>query len=109
MNIHFISDKGLQALSRHIQQELLPAQDEDDEEACKTVAQALPLDVVEKTVKSVASRQNYGLDNSNGGIKVPAAWQVWRWEVEDEYRCWLPKAAQEKIQARFLERQQVRT
>ncbi|KAF7791279.1 hypothetical protein EIP86_002293 [Pleurotus ostreatoroseus] len=102
------SDKGLQALSRHIQQELLPAQDEDDEEACKTVAQALPLDAVEKTVKSVASRQNYGLDSLNSGGKVPAAWQVWRWEVKDEYRCWLPKAAQEKVQARFLERQQAK-
>lgn len=102
------SDKGLQALCRHIQQELIPAQDEDDEEACKVVAQALPLDLLEKTIKSLASRQNYGLDSSCSNGKVPAAWQTWRWEVKDEYRCWLPKAAQEKIQTRFLERQQVR-
>ena len=103
-----LSDKGLQALSRHIQQELLPAQDEDDEEACKEISQALPLDVIEKSVKSLAARQNYGLESSSVGGRVPAAWQIWRWEVKDEFRSWLPKTAHDKAQARMAERQQVR-
>ena len=103
------SDKGLQALSRHIQHELLPAQDEDDEEACKEVCDALPLDIIENSVKSMASRKNYGLESSVVGGKVPASWQVWRWEVKEEFREWLPKTAQEKVQTRFLERQQVQS
>ncbi|KAJ3554787.1 hypothetical protein NM688_g2931 [Phlebia brevispora] len=102
------SDKGLQALCRHIQHELFPMQDEDDEETRKVVAQALPLNVVEKAVKAVASRQNYGLDSLISGGKVPAAWQVWRWEVKEELRSWLPKSSQEKVQIRFLEREEAK-
>ncbi|KAI0340582.1 hypothetical protein BDW22DRAFT_1359974 [Trametopsis cervina] len=103
------SDKTLQALSKHIQHELLPAQDEDDEDSSSTVSAALPLDVIEKAIKSVASRSNYGLDASeapNG--RVPAAWQIWRWEVKDELIDWLPKALLEKVRSRLAERQQLK-
>ncbi|KAI0818944.1 hypothetical protein BC629DRAFT_1579368 [Irpex lacteus] len=103
------SDKTLQALSKHIQHELLPAQDEDDEEASKTVSSALPLDIIEKAIKSVATRTNYGLEASqapNG--RIPASWQVWRWEVREECREWLPKASREKVGVRLGERVQAK-
>lgn len=107
------SDKTLAALSKHIQQELLPAQDEDDEEGCKEIQAALPLELIEKAVKGIATRVNYGLDVSKIpqvplGAKIPVAWQVWRWELKDEYREWLPKASRDKALVRLCERRQVR-
>ena len=106
------SDKTLAGLTKHIQQELLPAQDEDDEENCKEIQAALSLEVVEKAIKATASRVNYGLDvtripNAPVGAKVPVAWQLWRWEVKDEHRDWLPKASREKALVRVGERRQV--
>ena len=101
------SDKTLQALSKHIQHELLPAVDEDDDDN-GNVAAMLPIDVVEDAVKCVAGRVNYGLDVQAEGCKAPAAWTIWRWEVPDEFWEWLPKAAREKADNRFKERQQVR-
>lgn len=67
------------------------------------------MDVIEKSVKSVAARTNYGLDSihaANG--RIPAAWQIWRWEVKEEHRDWLPKATYEKALTRLTEREQVR-
>ncbi|KAI0721577.1 hypothetical protein C8T65DRAFT_799984 [Cerioporus squamosus] len=101
------SDKTLQALSKHIQQELSPAVDEDEEEDCKTPT-ILPLETVEEAIKSVAKRVNYGLENTGEGGKVPAAWLIWRWEVSDNCRDWLPKAAREKADNRSRERQQAK-
>ena len=101
------SDKTLQALSRHIQQELSPAIDEDEEEDSNTPS-ILPLETVEAAIKSVAHRVNYGLDSPAEGGKVPAAWLIWRWEVSGRCRDWLPKTAREKVDNRFRERQQVR-
>ncbi|KAI0689130.1 hypothetical protein BC835DRAFT_1549407 [Cytidiella melzeri] len=103
------SDKTLQALAKHIQHELLPAQDDDDEEESKAVSAALSQEVVEKAVKSLATRTNYGLDASHASNgRVPASWQIWRWEVKDEFREWLPKASREKVAARLMERQQAK-
>lgn len=95
-----------------MQHELLPAQDEDDEEINEAVLASLPLDVVEKAIKSVATRVNYGLDasaipNAPVSAKLPAGWQIWRWEVKEEFRDWLPKNAKDKAAARIAERQQV--
>lgn len=101
------SDKTLQALSKHLQQELTPAVDEDEEEDSNTPT-ILPLETVEEAIKAVAKRVNYGLDNPGEAGKVPAAWLIWRWEVSDNYRDWLPKTAREKADNRFRERQQVR-
>ncbi|CDO70716.1 hypothetical protein BN946_scf184798.g31 [Trametes cinnabarina] len=100
------SDKNLQALSKHVQQQLLPAVDEDEEENLH--ASVLPLHAVEAAIKSVAKRVNYGLDAPAGGAKVPAAWLIWRWEVCDSCRDWLPKNAWEKVDNRFRERQQAK-
>lgn len=100
------SDKTLSALSKHIQQELLPTMDEDEEEY--RTPTILPLEVVEHAVKSVAKRVNYGLDSPLEGGKVPASWLIWRWEVSDLGRDWLPKNAREKVDNRWRERQQVR-
>ncbi|RPD65935.1 hypothetical protein L227DRAFT_606090 [Lentinus tigrinus ALCF2SS1-6] len=101
------SDKTLQALSKHIQQELSPAIDEDEDEG-SNMPTILPLETVEEAIKSVANRVNYGLDAPAEGGKVPAAWLIWRWEVLDVRRDWLPKTAREKVDNRFRERQQVK-
>ncbi|KAI0637175.1 hypothetical protein C8Q77DRAFT_1190004 [Trametes polyzona] len=100
------SDKTLQALAKHVQQQLSPAVDEDEEE--DNTASVLPLEAIEDAIKSVAKRVNYGLDNPTEGGKVPAAWLIWRWEVTDECRDWLPKNAREKAENRLRERQQAK-
>ncbi|KAH9946279.1 uncharacterized protein BXZ73DRAFT_86440 [Epithele typhae] len=101
------SDKTLQALSKHVQQELLPVVDEDDEDATAVPA-ILPTDVLEAAVRTIAKRVNYGLDPPVEGSKVPAAWHIWRWEVQETYRGWLPKAVREKAENRTRERQQLK-
>ena len=96
----------MQALSKHLQQELLPTIDEDgDEDGTLTI---LPLETVEYAIKSVAKRVNYGLDSPVEGGKVPASWLLWRWEVSDSCRDWLPKNIREKVDKRWRDRQQVR-
>lgn len=100
------SDKSLQALSKHVQHELLPAQDDDDETS-KTSLLPLKTEAVEQAIKSIASRNDYGLECIPGEGKVPAALHIWRWEVKDEFRNWLPKAAREKAEVRLAERCQV--
>lgn len=93
---------------KHIHHELMPTQDEDEEFSNITPSSlALPINVVEAAIKDVVSRNNYGLDGLCGG-KAPAAVCVWRWEVKDEYRDWLPKNAREKADSRQAERAQVR-
>lgn len=72
------------------------------------ITAALPVEVVEKAVKSVAVRTNYGLDASqapNG--RIPASWQIWRWEVKEDLKGWLPKVSQERVALRLAEREQV--
>ncbi|KAG6844724.1 hypothetical protein H0H87_004344 [Tephrocybe sp. NHM501043] len=103
------SDKTLAALSKHIRQQLLPSQDDDEEgESNNVVAQtALPLPTVETAIKSIMQRNNYGLDNLSGG-RTPAAVCVWRWEAMDQYRDWLPKNAREKAESRMAERAQAK-
>lgn len=84
----------------------MPAQDEDEECHSSSLLAALPLNAVEAAIKSVVQRNNYGLDGI-GGTKAPAAVCVWRWEVKEQYRDWLPKNAREKAQVRAAERVQV--
>ncbi|KII89048.1 hypothetical protein PLICRDRAFT_53535 [Plicaturopsis crispa FD-325 SS-3] len=102
------SDKSLSALAKHIRQELLPAQDEDDETGAIAAAAALPHGIVESTLRSIMSRNNYGIEAAPGGHKVPAALCVWRWEVKEEYRDWLPKSAKDKAEARLADRLQAK-
>jgi hypothetical protein len=71
------------------------------------VSASLPLSVVEAAVKSILIRKNYGLDAPLGGGKLPTALCVWRWEVKEEHRDWLPKAVREKADGRLAERIQV--
>lgn len=51
-------------------------------------------------------RTNYGLD-APLGYKLPSTVCVWRWEVRDAYRDWLPRSAKEKAETRIAERVQV--
>ena len=80
--------------------------DEDEEQ--DDAATILPLDTVEDAIKSIARRVNYGLESPPDGGKVPAAWLIWRWEVSEPYRDWLPKNTREKVDTRIRERLQVR-
>ena len=81
--------------------------DEDEEE--DNTSAILPIATGEDAIKSVAKRVNYGLDSPAEGAKVPAAWLIWRWEVLESCRDWLPKNAREKVENRYKERQQVRS
>ena len=65
----------------------------------------LPQALIELAIVSIATRTNYGLD---GPGKIPAALSLWRWEVKENYRAWLPTSVQDKLQARRLERQQAK-
>jgi hypothetical protein len=103
----FRSDKTLSALAKYVYHQLIPAQEDLDEKfKSSPFASSFPMSVVEAAIKSVASRNNYGLDGVVAG-KAPAAICAWRWEVKEECSNWLPKAALEKAEARRLERIQV--
>jgi len=98
---HDFSDKTITALSKHIQQELAP----DDEDDIDGSASILPPSVIEDVVKLLASRVNYGIESSL--TKTPAALCVWRWELKQEYLGFLPKVSREKVDARLADRIQV--
>lgn len=109
--LHHLSDKTITVLAKHIRNELLPAQDEDEDNINSgraDVSASLPLSTVEAAIKSILCRINYGLEAPHGG-KLPASLCVWRWEVKEEHRGWLPKAAREKADGRLAERVQVGT
>jgi chromatin assembly factor 1 subunit A len=95
---HDFSDKTITALSKHIQQELAP----DDEDDIDCSASILPQSVIEDVVKLLASRINYGIESSL--TKTPAALCVWRWELKQEYLGFLPKVSQEKVDVRRVDR-----
>jgi hypothetical protein len=85
----------------------MPVHDESEGRDGPSATQAvLPLGVIEAAIKLVVQRNNYGLD-SFGGAKTPAALCVWRWEVKEQHRDWLPKNVREKVAARIAERVQV--
>lgn len=89
-------------------QQLLPTEDEDEDDGSTPTpaSTALPLTVVEGCIKLILTRNNYGLDAINGA-KPPAAVCIWRWEVKECLRDWLPKNAREKAELRLAERLQV--
>lgn len=91
-------------------QDLLPVRLEDeDENSASTAADLLSLHVVEAAIKSVATRTNYGFESNPSGGKVPNQLCIWRWEVEERNHDWLPKSLKDKLEARLLERRQVRS
>ncbi|KAH9842954.1 chromatin assembly factor 1 subunit A-domain-containing protein [Rhodofomes roseus] len=100
------SDKTIHALSKHIQGELLPTHEDDG--IILDSSSVLPLDAIERAIKAVATRNNYGLESTKGMGKVPAALNIWRWETKDQHMDWLPKAVREKLEARMAERRQAK-
>lgn len=90
-----------------MQQELVPPQEDDEDFRLASAKSILPLQVVEQSIKSVLHRNNYGLEALNGS-RTPAAVCVWRWEVKESYKDWLPKSIRDKVEARLQERVQVR-
>ncbi|THH33913.1 hypothetical protein EUX98_g344 [Antrodiella citrinella] len=103
------SDKNIVALAKHLHGQLIPAIDEEDEEAMSASAAALPLPTLDRAAKAVAERVDYGLDTTAAqGARIPAGWHIWRWEVKQEFRSWLPKAAKEKVEVRLAERIQAK-
>ncbi|KAJ8597869.1 hypothetical protein M405DRAFT_778944 [Rhizopogon salebrosus TDB-379] len=101
------SDKGLVPLAKHIRSEILPSFDEEDSSRRERISTILPLLVVEHTIQSLMVRTNYGLDGPLGH-RLPSIVCVWRWEVRDAYRDWLPKSAKEKAETRITERIQAK-
>ncbi|EIN03604.1 hypothetical protein PUNSTDRAFT_123204 [Punctularia strigosozonata HHB-11173 SS5] len=102
------SDKAISALTKSIHQILLPPHEEDEEGPSVKPRVPISAYAVEKAINSVATRVNYGLDPPGDGTKVPAVLCVWRWEVNEDKRDWLPKAAREKADARLAERVQAK-
>jgi len=94
------SDKTIAALSKYIQQELAP----DDDDTGRS-AFVLPLSAIEDVVKLLATRVNYGIESPLA--KPPAALCVWRWELNQEYLSFLPRVSREKVDARLTDRIQV--
>lgn len=93
-------------LAKHIQSLLQPEEVDDDEEVQEIIPDILPLTVVEDAVTSIANRVNYGVDWVE---KPPANLCVWRWELNEKYKSWLPKNGMEKFVTRIAERRQVRS
>ncbi|KAJ3562966.1 hypothetical protein NP233_g9247 [Leucocoprinus birnbaumii] len=101
-------DKTIGALAKHMQQELMPPQeDEDDDAKANPATSILPLPTIEQAIKATLFRNNYGLDALNG-TRPPAAVCVWRWEVQPNSKEWLPKSARDKLEARLMERIQAK-
>ena len=94
-------------MAKHIRQELLPVQDEEDAEKTAKANSILAQSVVEAAINSILDRHNYGLE-APLGVKVPATVSVWRWEVKNPFKDWLPKSGREKAEARLEERKSVR-
>jgi chromatin assembly factor 1 subunit A len=102
------SDKTLPALAKHIKSQLLPSEDEDDDEVNAAAAsQVLPATTIEKTIQETMERNNYGLESELTN-KLPSSVCVWRWETKEQYRDCLPKNAQEKVGTRLAERLKAR-
>ncbi|KAF9227860.1 hypothetical protein BS17DRAFT_877944 [Gyrodon lividus] len=99
------SDKSVISLAKQIRSILLPGQGEVEDAHRANLESTLSLPVVEHAIKMVMTRINYGLDAALGQ-KLPAVVCVWRWEVQDAYKDWLPKSARESAEARVAERVQ---
>ncbi|KIK59679.1 hypothetical protein GYMLUDRAFT_44116 [Collybiopsis luxurians FD-317 M1] len=98
------SDKTLTALAKRIHTQLLPTDDDADTEGdASSSALLLPTSIIETVIQEVAVRNNYGIE-TDLGVKAPAATCVWRWEVKEQYRHWLPKNVQEKVASRLADR-----
>ena len=96
------SERIITALSKYIQQDLVP----DDEEDINNSASIPTLKAIEDVVKRLATRVNYGIESFLS--KTPAALCVWRWELKQEYLGFLPRVSREKVDARLADRIQVR-
>ncbi|KAI6028453.1 chromatin assembly factor 1 subunit A-domain-containing protein [Pisolithus orientalis] len=99
------SDKSAAALAKQMRSTLLPGQGEVDEAYRTALESCLPLSAIEHAIKTVMKRVNYGLD-CHSVQKPPATICVWRWEVQDAFKDWLPKSARETAEARMTERVQ---
>ena len=82
-------------------------QDEEDAEKTEKANAMLTQSVVEAAINLILDRHNYGID-APLGVKVPASAAVWRWEVKDSFKDWLPKSGREKAEIRLEERKAVR-
>lgn len=100
------SDKGIVPLARQIRSILLPGPGEVEDAHRLSLESSLTLAAVEDAIKMTMTRINYGLDGPLGQ-KIPAAVCVWRWEVQNTCRDWLPKSARDSADARLAQRTQV--
>ncbi|SOV08605.1 uncharacterized protein UDID_00344 [Ustilago sp. UG-2017a] len=113
------SEKSLVELSKTIRNHLLPeaelgSSDSEASSASTSGKNKLPLPSIQAAINAVAERRNYGIDNSalasqsstEDASAVPAALQLWRWEVTDQ--SMLPSDFLDKLTERRTERESAR-
>lgn len=107
------SDKTLPDLAKSIKKVVVPSADldgADSEGEEEQPVDLLPLSALTAAINAVAARTNYGIDtvpsSSTNEVSVPAALQMWRWEVRDMNL--LASENRDKIAARREERQRAR-
>ncbi|WFD31345.1 hypothetical protein MSPP1_002379 [Malassezia sp. CBS 17886] len=101
------SEKSALDIAKSIHATLLPEGHLDHGDASSEPRNILTVPVLEAAVHQVASRVNYGLDDTAHGKPVPPTLQLWRWEVAD--LSLLPKENLEKLLARREERERARS
>ncbi|KAJ1030427.1 hypothetical protein NDA16_001336 [Ustilago loliicola] len=113
------SEKSLVELAKTIRNHLLPeaelgSSDSETSAASTSGKSKLPLPSIQAAINAVAERRNYGIDNNviasqspadDAGV-VPAALQLWRWEVTDQ--AMLPSDFLDKLIDRRSERESAR-
>lgn len=86
-----------------MKQVLYALQGEDLNASAKTAA-PISNAALETAILGMADRINYGIESTE---KVPSPLCIWRWELKDDRRLWLPKSAHEKAADRLKDRQMV--
>ncbi|KIY51040.1 hypothetical protein FISHEDRAFT_38332, partial [Fistulina hepatica ATCC 64428] len=102
------SDRSLHILAKYIIALLMP--DKEEEEDDGESQHALPSvthNAIENAIQTVANRVNYGLDAPEN-CKAPTAVCIWRWEIRDQFRQYLPKNVRDKAEHRLSERVQAK-
>lgn len=103
------SDKTLDQLAKSLRTTFAPQTGSSASiDADNPPIDVLPLSLVKSTIKSIATRTNYGLTSADLDDKEIPALQVWRWQVDDWEKLvaeGLPSDMIEKLSKRVEERE----
>ncbi|TKY90407.1 hypothetical protein EX895_000405 [Sporisorium graminicola] len=115
------SDKSLVELAKSIRSRLMPEAElgssDSEASAASSSKSKLSLPCIQAAINAVAERKNYGIDSSavpghsltttaDDAPAVPAALQLWRWEVTDQ--SMLPAEFLDKLSERRSDREAAR-